>query len=54
VRTLRKLLEGDTAADWPPMVDQIVVAKGYELALGAAFGDDLEASSDPRLRPTGR
>ncbi len=47
VRTLRNVLEGDKAADWPPMVDQIVVAKGYELALGAAFGDDLEASSDP-------
>ena len=28
--------------DAPPIVDQIDVAKGYEVALGAALGDDLE------------
>jgi chromosome segregation protein len=44
VRTLEKLLHADAADLWPPIVDHITVAKGYEAALGAALGDDLEAS----------
>jgi len=37
----------DSASDmWPPMVDALTVAPGYETALGAALGDDLQASSD--------
>ena len=31
---------------WPPVVDAISVARGYEAALGAALGDDLDASAD--------
>jgi len=46
-RTLAKLLHVDTKQLWPPALDQIVVDKGYEAALGAALGDDLEAPIDP-------
>ena len=31
---------------WPPLLDALSVEPGYEKALGAAFGDELEASSD--------
>src|SRR6185503_9806076 len=42
-----------SAADslWPPLLDAVSVQPGYEKALGAAFGEDLEASSD-RGAPT--
>jgi chromosome segregation protein len=43
--TLAKMLNLDTSL-WPAIVDELVVAPGYETALGAALGDDLEASSD--------
>lgn len=46
MRTLAKLLSG--AGDlWPPVLDRIVAQKGYETALGAALGDDLDASDNP-------
>ena len=48
VKTLAKLLEAGAGRTWPPITDSIEVAKGYEGALGAALGDDLDASSDPR------
>jgi chromosome segregation protein len=37
-----------SAADslWPPLLDAISVEPGFEKALGAAFGEELEASSD--------
>jgi chromosome segregation protein len=37
-----------SAADslWPPLLDAVNVEPGFEKALGAAFGDELEASSD--------
>ena len=44
VRTLSKLLATAESDLWPPVVDEITVAKGYEAALGAALGDDLDAS----------
>ena len=44
-RTIRKLFDTGTAGRWPRAVDAITVAKGYETALGAALGDDLEAST---------
>ncbi|RDI55152.1 chromosome segregation protein SMC [Microvirga subterranea] len=47
VRTLAKLVTSATGDLWPPAVDQITVRKGYETALGAALGDDLEASTNP-------
>lgn len=46
-RTLAKLVTSATGDLWPPAVDQITVQKGYEAALGAALGDDLEASTNP-------
>jgi len=34
------------AASGPPVTEEISVAKGYEAALGAALGDDLDASTN--------
>jgi len=42
--TLTKLLA--PAHDWLPIVEEIKVTAGYEQALGAALGDDLDAASD--------
>ncbi|MEQ1719052.1 MAG: chromosome segregation protein SMC [Hyphomicrobium sp.] len=42
--TIAKLLAPANEGDFPPVVDQIRVAPGYETALGAALGDDLDAS----------
>ena len=42
--TLFKLLA--PAHDWSPIVEEIKVSSGYEQALGAALGDDLDAASD--------
>jgi chromosome segregation protein len=47
VATLSKLLNAGTGSLWPPVTEEIAVAKGYEAALGAALGDDLEASTNP-------
>ena len=44
VRTLEKLLQSGSGDLWAPIVESISVAKGYETALGAALGDDLDAS----------
>ena len=44
-RTLSKLV-APADAKWPPVLDQVTAKKGYEAALGAAFGEDLEASTD--------
>ncbi|MFD2648685.1 chromosome segregation protein SMC [Devosia albogilva] len=44
--TLAKMLNVADASLWPAIVDDLKVAPGYETALGAALGDDLEASSD--------
>ncbi|MGZ5824339.1 MAG: AAA family ATPase, partial [Hyphomicrobium sp.] len=41
--TLVKLLIGANAGEFPPILDRIRVASGFEAALGAALGDDLEA-----------
>ena len=46
-RTLAKLLDLDAQKLWPPALDLVTVEKGYETALGAAFGDDLDAPIDP-------
>ncbi len=47
-RTLTKLLGSASGGPWPPVVDAVNVARGYEAALGAALGDDLEASTGRR------
>jgi chromosome segregation protein len=43
-RGLRKVLAAGGGDLWPPVLEAIRVRKGYEVALGAALGDDLEAS----------
>ena len=47
VATLSKLLNAGTGGFWPSVTEEIGVAKGYEGALGAALGDDLDASTNP-------
>ncbi|QIB34382.1 chromosome segregation SMC family protein [Ancylobacter pratisalsi] len=42
-RTLAKLLDVGAGKRWPPVLDSIRVARGFEAALGAALGDDLDA-----------
>jgi chromosome segregation protein len=42
--TLTKLLA--PVHDWSPIVEEIKVTAGYEQALGAALGDDLDAASE--------
>ena len=46
VRTLTNLLKAGGGDLWPTLVDQITVQPGYEAALGAALGEDIEASSN--------
>ena len=43
---LTELLEVGDPDLWPPMIDAVTVETGYEVALGAALGDDLAASND--------
>jgi chromosome segregation protein len=45
-KTLARLLHVDVKKLWPAVIDDLVVEKGYEAALGAALGDDLEAPID--------
>jgi len=44
---LKNLLDTGSAGDYPPMVDELSVEPGFEKALGAALGDDLDVSFDP-------
>ena len=44
VRTLTNLLKAADNNLWPALVDQLKVNAGYETALGAALGDDIDAS----------
>jgi chromosome segregation protein len=46
-RTISKIVNGETKNLWPPIIDGVHVAKGYEKALGAALCDDLDAPVDP-------
>ncbi len=45
-KTLSKVLAVETKNMWPPVMDHVSVEKGYEKALGAALGDDLDAPVD--------
>ncbi|MGD9829335.1 MAG: chromosome segregation protein SMC [Hyphomicrobiaceae bacterium] len=47
VATLAKLLRAPSDSPYVPIVDGLAVSPGYEIALGAALGDDLEAATDP-------
>jgi len=42
-KTIGKLLAVESKNLWPPVMDAITVTTGYEKALGAALGDDLDA-----------
>ena len=46
IRTLQKLLAPSSGGRWPAILDALTVAKGFEIALGAALGDDLDAAID--------
>ena len=46
VRTLSKLMAGGDAGGYRTILADIGVTEGYETALGAVLGDDLEASLD--------
>lgn len=45
-RTLARLLESTGDGEWPGIIEELTVSKGYEIALGAALGDELEAPAD--------
>ena len=47
-KALAKVLHVDAKNLWPAIIDDVKVEKGYEAALGAALGDDLEAPVDPK------
>lgn len=42
-KTLAAMLERPISGDWSPVLDAIIVEPGYEVALGAALGDELDA-----------
>ena len=44
--TLSKILNIENNSLWPLIIDEINVKAGYESAIGAALGEDLEASLD--------
>ena len=46
-KTISKIVNGETKNLWPPIIDGVNVGKGFEKALGAALGDDLDAPVDP-------
>jgi len=47
-RTLKKILSAFISGSYAGVVENIEVEKGYEVALGAALGNDLEAALDSR------
>ena len=50
-KTIGKLLAVESKNLWPPVMDALVVEKGYEKALGAVLGDDLDAPVDHASAP---
>jgi len=46
VQTLTKLLSINDGDLWPPVIDALKVKPGFETALGAALGDDIDAPTD--------
>ncbi len=45
-RTLQKIVEGGQDKRYPPLLDSLKVEAGFEVALAAALGDDLDAPLD--------
>ena len=54
IATLSKILNAETGSFWPAVTEEVSVVKGYQAALGAALGDDLDASTMPRRLRMGR
>jgi chromosome segregation protein len=48
VETLTKLLLPPASTKVSPIVDSVTVARGFEAALGAALGEDLDAPADAK------
>ncbi len=46
IRAIRNLLQTDGEEEWQTVIENLKVKKGYETALGAALGDDLNAPCD--------
>ncbi|CAH1669378.1 chromosome segregation protein SMC [Chelatococcus asaccharovorans] len=46
-RTLAKLVAAPADGPWQGVIDAVTVRKGYEAALAAALGEDLDAPVDP-------
>ena len=47
-RTLAKILNAATGDLFPAVLEQIKVERGFETALGAALGEDLDAAARPQ------
>jgi chromosome segregation protein len=45
---LKRLLQSGRKAEYPPALDQVNPDRGYEAALAAALGEDLDAALDAR------
>ncbi|WP_420959830.1 chromosome segregation protein SMC [Brucella sp. IR073] len=45
-KTLARIINADTAGEYPAIVEAVRVEKGFETALGAALGEDLDAPAD--------
>ena len=48
LETLTGMLEPAGGGQWVPVIDAVKVRSGFELALGAALGDDLDASTEQK------
>jgi len=46
-RTISRMLASVAAGEFPPVAEELKVDRGFETALGAGLGDDLESSLDP-------
>jgi chromosome segregation protein len=46
VKALSELLRPEGQSLWPPLIDAVTVQPGYEAALAAALGDELQAPLD--------
>lgn len=47
-QTLARVLNVDNGDEWPQLIDELSAEPGYEAALGAALGDDLDVAIDAR------
>ncbi|MBB3659569.1 chromosome segregation protein [Rhizobium sp. BK650] len=46
-RTIQRMLAGAAAGEFSPVAEELKVDRGFETAIGAALGDDLESPLDP-------